>query len=348
MRSILSYPGTMAHAQQIALALHERGWLKAFVTSFHYCPQGLCDRFLRALSSRHAATLRQHLLRRSIEAVPADLVQGYPGWEVLRSLAAKGGAGPVAVDRVWDLMSRRFDAVVARRHMEETDAIHAFEYTALASFQRAGETRAKRILHLPSLSSRHFETIRQRELRRWKQLDDANAAYFSNRFPRRQARRDAEIGLADLIIANSALTARSHIAQGADPSKIVTVPLAAPPVVERPCPADRQSADTLRVLYAGNVTIGKGVPYLLEAWRQLPAGSRARLEVYGKMALPRDLFPTASDTIQFHGPRPRQELFRAFQQADVLVFPSLADGFGMVVAEAMAHGLPVIDRKSVV
>jgi glycosyltransferase involved in cell wall biosynthesis len=35
-------------------------------------------------------------------------------------------------------------------------------------------------------------------------------------------------------------------------------------------------------------------------------------------------------------------LFEAYQAADVLVFPSLSDGFGMVVTEAMAHGLPVV------
>ena len=34
--------------------------------------------------------------------------------------------------------------------------------------------------------------------------------------------------------------------------------------------------------------------------------------------------------------------FRSLRSADVLVFPTLSDGFGMVVAEAMAHGLPVI------
>ena len=44
----------------------------------------------------------------------------------------------------------------------------------------------------------------------------------------------------------------------------------------------------------------------------------------------------------FHGSVPRPVLFDAYRAADILVFPSLSDGFGMVVAEAMAHGLPVI------
>ena len=42
------------------------------------------------------------------------------------------------------------------------------------------------------------------------------------------------------------------------------------------------------------------------------------------------------------GSVPQPELFGAFEEADVLVFPTLADGFGMVVTEAFSRGLPVI------
>ena len=48
------------------------------------------------------------------------------------------------------------------------------------------------------------------------------------------------------------------------------------------------------------------------------------------------------EAVVFHGSVPRTTLFNAYEDADVLVFPTLSDGFGMVVAEAMAHGLPVI------
>jgi len=46
--------------------------------------------------------------------------------------------------------------------------------------------------------------------------------------------------------------------------------------------------------------------------------------------------------MQFHGSVARPELFEAFEAADVLMFPTLSDGFGMVVTEAFARGLPVI------
>ncbi len=85
----------------------------------------------------------------------------------------------------------------------------------------------------------------------------------------------------------------------------------------------------------------KGAPYLLEAWRRLKAGPAARLDVYGGVLLPSEIVG-APEGIAFHGSVPQARLFSAFADADILVLPTLSDGFGMVVLEAMAHGLPVI------
>jgi len=46
--------------------------------------------------------------------------------------------------------------------------------------------------------------------------------------------------------------------------------------------------------------------------------------------------------ISFCGSVPQSQLFAKFETGDVVVFPTLSDGFGMVVTEAFAHGLPVI------
>ena len=129
-------------------------------------------------------------------------------------------------------MSHSFDALVARRYVPRAQAVQAFEYTALASFERAKAEGVARILHLPSLDSLQFETIQRREKRQW-----PRARRRARRLLRSRSSRDAtsdrrrEIALADVIIANSSLTARSHIAAGADPAKVFVVPLAAPPPI---------------------------------------------------------------------------------------------------------------------
>jgi glycosyltransferase involved in cell wall biosynthesis len=332
----------MAHAQHAALALAEAGSLQAFVTTFAYRRDGVAASLFRSLPSSLTGRLPQELARRAVDAVPFDLVRTHPLWEWLRTGAARAGAGPVAVDRLWDGMSRRFDALVARRYVPHTRAVHAFEYTALASFERARDEGVARVLHLPSLDSLEFETVQRREKSRWPELTGRHDAYFERKFRPRYERRRQEIALADVAIANSTLTARSHIAAGADPAKVFVVPLAAPAPVSALEACARGTCGPLSVIWAGPFSLRKGAHYLLDAWRLLHAGEHARLHVYGQPLLPARLGAAAVDGIVFHGSVATAALFEAYRSADVLVFPTLSDGFGMVVAESMAHALPVI------
>jgi glycosyltransferase involved in cell wall biosynthesis len=243
---------------------------------------------------------------------------------------------------IWDHMSHRFDDLVARRYVPKTQAVHCFEYTALTTFERARSEGVATILHLPSLNSQQYEDINRREQCRWKDLVGKNTIYFERKFSCRQERRLREIALADVIIANSALTARSHIAAGADAAKTFVVPLGAPlPISELRISAESLHGP-LNVIWAGAFSLRKGAHYLLKAWQLLNAKSAANLNVYGKSSLSDSLLSPLPDGIMFRGSVPRSTLFKAYEQADVLVFPTLSDGFGMVIGEAMAHGLPVI------
>src|SRR5215831_17081913 len=102
MRTVLAFPGNMADAQNAALALAEAGALQAFVTTFVYRSDGAAAVLLRRLLSVPAAVrLSSALTRRALDLVPPHLVRCHPAWEVLRTAAAKAGAGPVLVDRIW-------------------------------------------------------------------------------------------------------------------------------------------------------------------------------------------------------------------------------------------------------
>jgi glycosyltransferase involved in cell wall biosynthesis len=341
MRTVFAYPGNMAEAQHGALALAEVGALQAFVTTFAYRRDGVLGSVLRHMPSP-ARQLSQELARRAVDAVPAHLVRSLPRWEVLRTAASKAGASPMLVDRLWERMSHSFDALVARRYVAKAQAVEAFEYTALASFERAKSEGVARVLHVPSLDSLQFETLQRRERLQWPELASAHDAYFDRKFPQRYERRRREIELADVIVANSALTAQSHIDAGADPEKVFAVPLAAPPPVTAVPDDNAAGRRPLAVLWAGSFSVRKGAHYLLEAWRLLRAGGNARLHVYGQQQLPPRQSAAALDGVTFHGSVAQPVLFAAYRSADVLVFPTLSDGFGMVVTEAMAHGLPVI------
>jgi glycosyltransferase involved in cell wall biosynthesis len=320
----------------------EGGALQAFVTTFVYQKDGVLSSLLGRLPFERAKRATRQLARRAIEQVPPHLVHSHPTWEILRSGAAIAGAGPVASDLAWDIMSHSFDKLVARRYVPQTQSVHAFEYTALATFNRAEQEGVAKILYLPSLDSKQFEEIQQREKSNWKELVGSHDAYFNAKFARRYDRRQREVALADVIIAISSLAARSHIASGAAPAKtFVCLPGAPPPIAEVRVSPSRKSLP-LNVIWAGPFSLRKGAHYLLDAWKRLNAKSAAVLNVYGKLVLPDRLLPSVTEGIVFHGSVSQVQLFSAFEEGDVLVFPTLSDGFGLVVSEAMARGLPVI------
>lgn len=343
-KSVLSYPGVMQHAQQVALALHESGELAAFVTSYVFRENQVFSALLKQLPARFASKVLRQLGRRAITEVPGHLIHSYPFWEVVRSLLVQSGANTKTIDQTWAVMSHRFDAIVANRYVAGADVIHAFEYTALASFQRAAKEGALRVLHMPSLDSKSYEEIKHREQWAWPELKGPDDAYFESKFNERYERRLQEIALADVIIANSSLTKRSHVSAGADKDKIFVVPLGAPPPAsEIELAALSPTGDgQLTVVWAGNFGLGKGAQYFLEAWRQVAATTKARALVYGAISVPQSMLANRPDGITFFGSVPQPELYEAYAAADVLVFPSLSDGFGMVVTEALSRGLPVI------
>jgi glycosyltransferase involved in cell wall biosynthesis len=342
LRTILSYPGNMAHAQNVALAMLEAGILDCFVTGCDWRARTGVGRGLAQLSRKLARPLHRHAARKAIKSIPPNFVHTFPLGETARVAASAIVSDPILADRIWDWSSHRFDAHVARRYVPRTQVIQAFEYTALSSFERAAQLGVARVLHLPSLDSRCFEEIQRREKQDWPELVSPTDAYFDAKFERRYARRRAEIELADVVVANSSLTARSHIAAGADPAKVCPVPLGAPPPVKAIMDDDKRRKRQLVVVWAGSFSLRKGAHYIAAAWRRLKPGAAARLDIYGKVTVPERVLAGLGEEVRLQGAKPQSELFAAYESADILVFPTLSDGFGMVVAEAFAHGLPVI------
>jgi glycosyltransferase involved in cell wall biosynthesis len=101
-------------------------------------------------------------------------------------------------------------------------------------------------------------------------------------------------------------------------------------------------------LYAGRVTREKGVFQLLEAYTQLERDLRAEValvlvgEETARVELMKDATKIYPGTVVFMGFAQRDQLAAFYALAEVLVFPTLSDPWGLVVNEAMACGLPII------
>ena len=101
-------------------------------------------------------------------------------------------------------------------------------------------------------------------------------------------------------------------------------------------------------LFLGRIYPIKGLPMLIEAWARVrPQGWRLRIagpdEAGHQKQVERAVEAARlGDVVSFTGPIEAQMKTAAFFDADLFVLPTLSESFGMVVAEALAHGLPVL------
>jgi glycosyltransferase involved in cell wall biosynthesis len=340
--------GTVAyarHVQHMALALHEAGALGAYHAASvdHYrSPAG---RRARQVIARRLPRLDRELRRRRIGTVPEDLVVAHLGADLARTLAGRLRLGERLVDWLWERGEHALDRRCAR--LLATSAFDAFlgvEHGALATLEAARRLGKPGVVAF--LSPHHATRARlvDAEYARFPELATSATRRLLELGRRRDARRDAEAAAADVVLANSEFTRRSLAAAGIPASRIVSVPLGSPPALpDEALPARPPAAVSL--IYAGPVSVRKGAHHLLEAWRRLPARHGARLDLYGVPLLPRRCLDGLPDDVRLHGSVPHGELQGAYRQAAALVFPTLCDGFGEVVTEALAAGLPVITTR---
>jgi glycosyltransferase involved in cell wall biosynthesis len=227
-----------------------------------------------------------------------------------------------------------FDRVVARRLQTRTDGFLAFTGKALHSFRKARRLGVELLgVHV---GNSHVHTIRQRHEAAFAQWGMRET--WLNEAAIRKAL--AEYEAADRIYVNSRYTATSFLEAGVAASKLVLFPLK--PLPRFVPPPTRPDDGIFRVVYAGSITVPKGIPVLLEAFARLPVKA-AVLRLMGgwtSRAMGRYIkgWMARDPRIQV-GPG---DPLPAFQQANVCVHPSYEDGFAYAPAEALACGTPVI------
>jgi glycosyltransferase involved in cell wall biosynthesis len=152
-----------------------------------------------------------------------------------------------------------------------------------------------------------------------------------------------EYQLADRILIPSEPARQSFIRQGIDPARVVKVPYGVDISAFSPPLKERLPAAVVSVAAVG---LRKGHHHLIEAYRMLSTPN-ATLTLVGTVT------PGWGDRLRLDqvgvratGPVNRSRVIEELQRASVFVLASVEDGFGLVIAQAMACGLPVIATEA--
>jgi glycosyltransferase involved in cell wall biosynthesis len=221
----------------------------------------------------------------------------------------------------------------ACRRVEPCDLFHGWGGFCLRSLNRARNFGAVTVVVWASVHPIFQTELLQEEYRRW-----------GLRFERPRSvlqRVLEEIAVADYVLIPSDFVRQTFLTQGVAEEKLIQIPFGVDVNRFRPAAQERRSGP-FRVLFVGQVNVGKGVLYLLDAWQQL-CWRGAELWMVGRAAPEaRPLLARYADSpgVRFLGHV--ADPVSVYQQADLFVFPSLHEGSALVTYEALACGRPVV------
>ena len=332
---LLSHPTGNNFVREAAVALCESAHLHEFHTCIATCGNNVFQK-LGCIPSFSEINRR---------ACPDSLfphLQLHPWREICRLAAGRLGfnfltnheSGFFSIDAVY----KNFDNIVAKYvGKSKPSAVYCYEDGALETFRAANKNGAKCIYDLPIGYWRAGRKIMQEEVDRRPEWGPTMLGLQDSM--EKLQRKEEEMRLSDHIIVASSFTRKTL--------EVCPFPLAPISIIPYGCgsistSAVKKSKDgPLRALFVGGLSQRKGIADLFEAVDSLQG--RVTLTLIGSK--PVSDCPVLNNALKAHNWIPslhHEGILKEMRNHDVLVFPSLFEGFGLVITEALSQGLPVI------
>jgi glycosyltransferase involved in cell wall biosynthesis len=326
MKVLVTHPGRQ-HSHQAALALQQAGMLAAYWAGVPA---------VAAQAAGLPALLRRRFARYAPVPLDPQRVRWFPWTPALRRLG-DAVLPPRGAARLDLLACRLFDRWAAARLPDaRANTVIACEISALDTFREARKLGMTAILDAPSIHHAAQDRLHG--------TTDTPALH------RRIVRvKDEEIALADHVLTVSELARQTYLDAGVPAAKVHAVALGADTELFTPRSAEEPPSPFFTFLFAGASIHRKGFDLLLDAFarvvREVP---EARLRIVGPRgdaAHHLERYPEAPVTTA--PPTDQPGLAAELRAAGCLVLPSRNDSYAMVVAEALATGIPALVSEMV-
>jgi glycosyltransferase involved in cell wall biosynthesis len=262
--------------------------------------------------------------------VPDDKVVSLPLSLGLTKLAWKLGGERMAMRqqfRINNLFAR-----AAARRIGSPDVVHAWSGSAEPAIR---EARRRGIPAVLERSSAHM-------LEQCRILREEYAALGLTWEPTPLATVERELReyeLADCVFVPSLFVERSFLSRGILASRLFRNGFGVD--VSRFTPGEKKD-DVFRVIYAGALSVRKGIHYLVRAFKEAEVPNSELLLIGGRMPETSRLLGAPDPRIRLMGHVPQSELPALYRTGSVFVMASIEEGQALVQAQALACGLPLI------
>jgi glycosyltransferase involved in cell wall biosynthesis len=246
--------------------------------------------------------------------------------------------GPFSVDHVYKNHDKWFSKELEKKSNEFIKGILAFEDAALYSFNKAKILEKKCFYEL---SIGHYKALNEAleiEKNLWPDWEETLIGLKNSQ--EKLARKDLELKLADKIIVASSFTA-STLENIVTKNSIKIIPYGFPETIHLNEINTRKQNEKLKVLFVGSLSQRKGIANVFKIANQFK--DKIQLTVIGRKTC--NNLPILDENLRKHQwieSMHHYEILKEMRVNHLLLFPSVFEGFGMVISEAMSQGLPVI------
>ncbi|MEO0137835.1 MAG: glycosyltransferase family 4 protein [candidate division WOR-3 bacterium] len=303
-------------------------------------------KFLLSIVCKSNKTL-QKLAGRNEAVIPPEKVVSFDWlgfWYWWRQRKAIG----TDLRRVFADGGKVFNLAIIKSGLPSADIIYGFESASLELFEYAKSKGIKCILDQTIAPRRIQGKLLMEEKERWNGWQD-NLELLKEIDPLAE-REEKEWKIADLILCGSEFVRNGikevsnchsqSVSKSYEPICRV-VPYGVDLQKFNPIPKEPLRNRPLRVLFAGEVGLRKGIPYLLSALRMLNS-KQIEAKLAGKINIAPAIVNEYKKYAEFLGIVPRAKMAVLYQWADVFVLPSICEGSATATYEALASGIPVI------
>lgn len=267
--------------------------------------------------------------------VPREKIHTYLWWEILkRSWAKLSQFNGIEFNSLIAQFNQVYDTVAAHHLNSPLDFFIGWSGRSEKQLVKAKGLGAVGILER---GSSHIEI--QSEILR-EEYEQYFPAGLKNFTPVRVIEKEVrEYAIADYISVPSTFVKNTFIQKGFSPDKIIQNAYGVD--LRQFSPGGKPDA-VFRVIHVGQLSLRKGVHYLLEAFDKLNLPNAELMFVGGKAPEIEPFLKKYNRNIRYMGIHPQHELYKFYRQASVFTLCSIEEGMAMVQAQAAACGLPIL------